>query len=683
MACVMSGISDSFSRRTGRIGIVPRLLIASLLAVVLAVIAVQAWTMRIVQDEQNHSVQRTLRTNLAVLHDKLQGIGTEWRLGEDGRLTLDGQPLDGRDDVTDKAGRLAGGVATIFAGDTRIVTSIRRPDGARAVGTKLAAGPAREAVLGRGETYVGSADILGTPYATIYEPIRDVSGQTVGILFVGVSMAEANVVMHRIILEALLAGLVVIIVVGTVRWYALRSSMRPLSSLAASVRSIAEGNLDQPSPCAERTDQLGQIGRAIEMLRDGALRAREAEKQIAIERAAKDRRQEAMDRLTHDFGTTVSGVLVKLGLSAEGMRGAADQMAGGAEQTLRDMAGSTAEAGNSSRSLATVASATEQLTASVGEISRQVSQAADASRDAVTQARTTDITVQGLSEAASQIGEVVRLISDIAGQTNLLALNATIEAARAGEAGKGFAVVAGEVKQLAAQTAQATSRIGAQVTAIQSATDEAVTAVRGVATAIIQISDITGNIAAAVEQQGAATREIALQVQGISRATDIATQAMQGVCATAEQSGTASRRVLEAANGVNDQSRGLREEVDDFLNAMRASQQSGDRRRYERMPGGEAPVKLRCDTHGSGSATIHDISLGGASLICEWPCDVGAEVLVGLPETKDFVSARIVDSRDSVLIVSFRQDERTLGCVSRAIDVIMVRLKQAGHALVA
>lgn len=679
----MSGIFALPFRRAGRIGIVPRLLIASLLAVVLAVIAVQAWTLRVVQDEQSHSVQRTLRTNLAVLHDKLQSIGTEWRLGEDGQLTLNGQLLNGRDDVTDKAGQLAGGVATIFAGDIRIATSVRRPDGVRAVGTKLAVGPAREAVLERGETYIGTADILGTPYATIYEPIRDVSGRPVGILFVGVSMAEANVVMQRIIFESLLAGLVVIIVVGAVRWYALRSSMRPLTELAASVRSIAEGNLDQPSPCAERTDQLGQIGRAIEMLREGALRAREAEKQTVIERAAKDRRQEAMDRLTQDFGTTVSGVLVKLGTSAEGMRGAADQMTNGAEQTLRDMADSTAEAENSSRSLATVASATEQLTASVGEISRQVSQAAEASRGAVAQARTTDTTVQGLSEAASQIGEVVRLISDIAGQTNLLALNATIEAARAGEAGKGFAVVAGEVKQLAAQTAQATNRISAQVTAIQSATDEAVTAVRGVATAITQISSITETIAAAVEQQGSATREIALQVQGISRATDIATQAMQGVCTTADQSGTASRRVLEAANSVNDQSRGLREEVDDFLSAMRTSQQSGDRRRYERMPGGDTPVRLRCDTHGSGSATIHDISLGGASLICEWPCDVGAEVLVGLPDTNDFVSARIVDSRSSVLIVSFRQDARTLHCISRAIDAITVKLKRAGRALVA
>ncbi len=568
----MSSILRQFRERTRRVGIVPRLLAASLLAVVLAAAAVQAWTLRIVHDQEAQGVQRALRSNLAVLRNELRAIGTEWHLGEDGRLTLGGQPLDGRDDLVDKVSRLVGGVATIFAGDTRIATSIARPDGTRAVGTKLAAGPARDAVISRGEAYVGTAEILGTQYATIYEPFRDASGRPAGILFVGVSLAEAGAVMDRIVRESLLSGLVVVLVVGAASWLALRASLRPLGGLAAAVRSIAQGNLDRPTPYANRTDQLGQIGRAIEVLREGALRARHAKEQTAVERAAKDRRQESMDRLTRDFGTTVSGVLGKLEQSAEGMRGAADEMAGTAEQTRRDMETTAAEAGSSSQSLAAVAAATEQLTASVGEISRQVGQAADAARDAVAKARTTDTTVQGLSEAAGQIGDVVRLISDIAGQTNLLALNATIEAARAGEAGKGFAVVAGEVKQLAAQTAQATNRIGAQVAAIQSATGEAVAAVRGVAAAIDQVSDVAGAIAAAVDQQGVATREIAVQVQGVSRVTDTATHAMRDVCATAEQSGVTSRRVLDAADQVARQSGGLREEVNHFLSAMRAGQ---------------------------------------------------------------------------------------------------------------
>ncbi|WP_198379352.1 methyl-accepting chemotaxis protein [Roseomonas sp. KE2513] len=662
---------------TRRVGIVPRLLVTSLLAVVVAVVAVQAWTLRVAYDAQMQAVQGALHTNLAVMRNELSAMGSDWRLAADGKLFLGGQPLSGRDDLVDKIGRMTGGVATIFAGDTRVATNVRGPDGRRAVGTRLGAGPAREAVIGRGETYQGTAEILGAPYLTIYEPIKDVAGQPAGILFVGVPLTNLQGAVTRMVREGLLAGLLVILVVGTVRWLALRSSMRPLSGLAASVRDIAAGKLDQPAPCADRTDQLGQIGRAIEVLRDGALRARQAEKEAAAERAAKDRRGEAMERLTTDFGTTVSGVLVKLTGSADGMRSAAAGMAEAAEKTMVEMESTVSDANASSQSLATVAAATEQLTASVSEISRQVGQAATAAQDAVVQAKSTDTTVAGLSDAAGQISEVVRLISDIAGQTNLLALNATIEAARAGDAGKGFAVVAAEVKQLANQTAQATSRIGAQVSAIQSATGEAVEAVRGVAAAIDQVSEIAGAIAAAVEQQGAATREIAIQVQAVSKVTDSATHAMRDVCATAEQSGTISGRVLEAADQVAGQSDGLRQDVDHFLNAMRAVQEGDGRGRYERIPAAGAPARLKCATYGTGSAILRDISLGGASLACDWPCDVGAEVLVGLPGESDFAWARIVNSRGGVLDVAFRQDVPTQALVTRTMEGLVNRSGKA------
>ncbi|WP_169742872.1 methyl-accepting chemotaxis protein [Muricoccus aerilatus] len=666
---------------THRVGIVARLLLASLLAIVVAVAAVQAWTLRVAYDAQMQAAQGALRTNLAVLRNELSGIGRDWRLDEGGRLSLGGEPLNGREDLVDKVGRITGGVATIFAGDTRVATNVQGPDGVRAVGTKLAAGPARDAVIGRGEAYQGTAEILGAPYLTIYEPVKDGTGQPAGILFVGVSLANVRQAVDKMVHQGLLAGLVVILVVGTARWLALRSSMRPLGGLAASVRSIAAGDLDQPAPCADRTDQLGQIGRAIEVLREGALRAHQAEKEAANERAAKDRRGEAMERLTTDFGTAVSGVLVKLTNSADGMRSAAGGMAQAADRTKIEMESTAADANTSSRSLATVAAATEELTASVGEISRQVSQAAIAAQDAVVRARSTDTTVAGLSDAAGQISEVVRLISDIAGQTNLLALNATIEAARAGDAGKGFAVVAAEVKQLASQTAQATSRISSQVGAIQAATGEAVEAVRGVATAIEQVSEIAGSIAASVKQQGAATREIAAQVQAISEVTDSATRAMHDVCTTAERSGAISGTVLEAADQVAGLSDGLRQDVDHFLNAMRAVQKNDERRRYERVPGFGAAIRLKCATYDTGSASLQDISLGGAALACEWPCDIGAEILVGLPGEAEFAPARIIDSRTGVLAVAFRQDKPTMALVTRALDALVSRTKKAAYGV--
>ena len=166
-----------------------------------------------------------------------------------------------------------------------------------------------------------------------------------------------------------------------------------------------------------------------------------------------------------------------------------------------------------------VASATEEMTTSVNEISRQVQESARIAREAVDQARKTNDRVGELSQAAGRIGAVVELINTIAGQTNLLALNATIEAARAGDAGRGFAVVASEVKALAQQTAKATDEIGQQITGIQAATHDSVSAIKEISDTIGRMSEIASTIASAVEEQGAATQEISRNVQQAAQGT--------------------------------------------------------------------------------------------------------------------------------------------------------------------
>ena len=162
-------------------------------------------------------------------------------------------------------------------------------------------------------------------------------------------------------------------------------------------------------------------------------------------------------------------------------------------------------------SVESVASASEELSASINDISRQAAHAAGIASRAVNQARETDGTVQGLAKTASRIGEVVGLINTIAAQTNLLALNATIEAARAGEAGRGFAVVASEVKSLASQTAKATEEISEQIADIQKVANEAIDAIKGIGSIIGEVNEVATAIAAAVQEQGAATQEITAQ----------------------------------------------------------------------------------------------------------------------------------------------------------------------------
>jgi methyl-accepting chemotaxis protein len=173
-------------RRFAGIGIAPILIAASLLAVVLAVVVVQGWTLHTAALSEEEAAQSRLDVDLAVLKQEMQHRGTDWRLSDDGRLTVDGKVAGGLDKLVQDVARITHAVATVFADDTRVATTVMRRDGSPAIGTKLAAGPARDAVIGHTSSYRGVADILGVGYFTVYEPLRDADGHRVGILFVGV-----------------------------------------------------------------------------------------------------------------------------------------------------------------------------------------------------------------------------------------------------------------------------------------------------------------------------------------------------------------------------------------------------------------------------------------------------------------------------------------------------------------
>jgi methyl-accepting chemotaxis protein len=218
-----------------------------------------------------------------------------------------------------------------------------------------------------------------------------------------------------------------------------------------------------------------------------------------------------------------------------------------------------------------VASASEELSASVNEIGRQVRVSSMIAESAVAQARRTDERIGKLSHAARQIGDVIKLITAIAQQTNLLALNATIEAARAGEAGRGFAVVASEVKSLASQTAKATDEISAHISGMQDATTESVSAIKEIAATIDQISQIAATIAAAVEEQSSATIQIAHNVQGVAHGTQEVAMNITEVNRRAIETGSASGEVLNSAQILSVESTRLREELDRFMATIRAA----------------------------------------------------------------------------------------------------------------
>jgi methyl-accepting chemotaxis protein len=283
----------------------------------------------------------------------------------------------------------------------------------------------------------------------------------------------------------------------------------------------------------------------------------------------------------------------------------------------------------------------------------------------VERALVTDARVADMAKAADRVGDVVRLITEIAGQTNLLALNATIEAARAGDAGKGFAVVAGEVKALAAQTGRATEEISAQIGAIHAATTQAVEAVRAVTESIGQVDQVASAIAAAVEQQTAVTQTIVTNVQSVSVAAQHATTAMREISIASERTDAASRTVLAGADEVGRNAGTLQVEVGQFLAAMQTDER--DRRLYQRTPGNGGVAVLRPPGRGEVRATIQDISRGGMALCADWVAEPGTQVEVMLPAADGPVMARVARSTGGVLGLTFQQDPRMLARIDLAL----------------
>jgi methyl-accepting chemotaxis protein len=322
---------------------------------------------------------------------------------------------------------------------------------------------------------------------------------------------------------------------------------------------------------ADRKDEVGVLARALGVFRDNMVKADELAAEQERERQAKELRARALEALVRAFEAKIGDLASVLASGATELKVTAQSMSSTATQTNQQASTVAAAAEEASVSVHTVAAAAEELTLSIREINQQVTHSSRITGRAVVDAKRTDGIVQALALGAERIGQVVGLITNIAGQTNLLALNATIEAARAGDAGKGFAVVASEVKNLASQTAKATEEIGAQIAQIQSATKESVEAIRGITDTIEEVSSIVVTIAAALEEQGAATAEIARNVQQTAQAAQDVTLNIGGVSQAANETGVSAKQLLGAATDLSRQSENLTAEVDRFVTDVRAA----------------------------------------------------------------------------------------------------------------
>jgi methyl-accepting chemotaxis protein len=346
---------------------------------------------------------------------------------------------------------------------------------------------------------------------------------------------------------------------------------RPIVDMTSTLGRIADKDYSSVVPALGQTDEIGRMAQAVNVLKDRSIEADRLDEERRHASEAAEKRAARLAELTRGFETGIGGIVTAVSAGSTEMRSNAEALSATAERTSEQCSAVASASEQATGNAQTVSTAAEELTSSITEIGRQVSHSAQITAKAVDEANQTNATVKGLAEAAQKIGQVVNIISEIAGQTNLLALNATIEAARAGDAGKGFAVVASEVKSLANQTAKATEEISAQITGIQQVTGEAVSAIGRIGTTIGEINQIATTIASAVEEQGAATQEIARNVQEAATRTQEVSSNIGGVTQAASKTGDAAGVLLDAAGGLAKQSEDLRRQVDEFLAGVRAA----------------------------------------------------------------------------------------------------------------
>ena len=370
-------------------------------------------------------------------------------------------------------------------------------------------------------------------------------------------------------LNMIFSAVGILIALGMSFWL-IRGISRPVNGMTKAMENLASGDTSVEIPGTNRKDEIGLMGKAVLVFKDNMIRNDQmAKEQEQLKKQAEIDKKMAMEVLAHDFEQSVGQIVTLVASAASELQASAKSLSNMSEQTSQQSAAVAASTEEASASVQTVAAAAEELSASIDEITRQIEESSHVTMEAVTSVNNTNTTVSTLSEAAAQIGDVVKLIQDIAEQTNLLALNATIEAARAGEAGKGFAVVASEVKNLATQTGLATEEISKKIATVQNVSTEAATAIRNIGSTIEHISEITTSISTAIHQQTAATREISNNVQQASAGTSEVSSSILTVTQAAAESRGAAGQVLQASSELSQQAERLRGEIQSFLQKVR------------------------------------------------------------------------------------------------------------------
>ncbi|GAB5389265.1 MAG: hypothetical protein Alpg2KO_22330 [Alphaproteobacteria bacterium] len=476
-------------------------------------------------------------------------------------------PLDNINSIlTQSDGLGETGTTYIVGADGYLRSDDRLTDESDILVTKVETGVEAKAIAGEVGTKQTTHD--GVQVIKSYQPVKFADITWAMVAEQAVSETHQAAYDLRNIILAITA--IIAAIATAIAMFAARTITNPINRLVDDLKAIERKEWSTQVDGTDRGDELGEVARAVEVLKQSGERADELEAEQVKARQGQKEQAEQLASLVENFDASVAAALSQVSTACGQLNATAETLNGLANDSSSEAEEVTRAASDASQNVQTVAAATEELSASIAEVVNQITSSSTKADQAVDRARHATDTVNTLRSSAGKIGDVVQLITDIAEQTNLLALNATIEAARAGEAGKGFAVVASEVKSLAEQTARATEEITSQITAMQTATDDSAGAIEQISEAIAEIAENISVVASASEQQNVATQEISANVQAAAQGNADVTNRISGVSAAARQTGNSSQEVLVASEEAGGHVLRLQDQTDGFIKDVRA-----------------------------------------------------------------------------------------------------------------